>query len=93
AHYVAGLTNPDAAIRLAAAEVLGETGAGEAADPLVRALADADMAVVSQASESLVRLGDVAVPSLREAAKGSNKMVRESAAWCLQQIGKTSTTG
>lgn len=86
AHYVAGLEDPDSVVRLAAAEVLGETGAAAAAASLVNALADANMAVVSQATESLVRLGSVAVPALRAASGSANRMTRDSATWCLQQM-------
>ena len=86
AQYVDALDNPDAALRLAAAEVLGETGSADAAASLIKALADTDMAVVSQANESLVQLGAVAVPSLQDASHSANTMVRDSATWCLGQI-------
>ena len=86
AQYLDALGNGDAAIRLAAAEVLGETGSADAATALIKALADPDMAVVSQANESLVQLGDVAVPSLQEASRSANTMTRDSAIWCLEQI-------
>ncbi len=83
--YVLGLQHADAAVRLAAAEVLGETANAAASAPLVAALADADMSVVSQATESLVQLGDIGAPALREGARSPNKMVRDSAMWCLAQ--------
>ena len=87
ARYIEGLQDPDPAVRLAAAEVLGETGTAAAAQPLVTALADSDMSVVSQANESLVALGEAAVPALTEGAESRNQMVRDSARWCLEQIG------
>jgi HEAT repeat protein len=89
ARYVKGLRHPDSAIRLAAAEVLGETATAAAGAPLVTALGDPDMSVVSQATESLVQLGEVALLALSEGSRSRNTMVRDSSKWCLQQIAKS----
>jgi hypothetical protein len=81
AAVVERLTNdPDASVRAAAAESLGDADVG-AIPPLVHALADADARVVLAALESLEMLGDAStVAELAPALEHPDAAVRQRAA-------------
>jgi hypothetical protein len=72
--------DPDAAVRAAAAESLGDADVG-AVPPLIRALGDADARVVLSALESLEMLGDAStVAELGPALEHPDAAVRQRAA-------------
>jgi len=85
--HVRGLLSADSLVRLAAAEVLGETGSVAAARALIGALNDSDWAVVSQANEALRALGSAAIPALIE-ADGRDANVRAGIDWCLDMLSR-----
>jgi HEAT repeat protein len=61
---VAALSDPEPAVRRAAASALGRTEGGEHLDPLVRALGDEDDGVRAAAAEAVARMGGAAVEPL-----------------------------
>lgn len=61
-------------------------------DRLVRQLGDTDFAKREQALSKLVRLGSVAVPSLREASKHPDAEIARRSKDCLQRIAQPSQT-
>jgi len=72
--------DPDASVRTAAAESLGDGDVG-AVRPLLDALADPDSRVVLAALESLEQVGDASIlPELAPALEHSDPTVRERAA-------------
>ena len=87
---VKSLSSGNALVRIAAAEMLGETGRPEAATAMVARLGDADWAVVSQLCDSLLALGARAVPALVEASADRSETVRSNADWCLQALSTDS---
>ncbi len=83
------LKNPDAAVRLRAADVLGLLRDTEAVGPLIETMnRDADEGVRSQAARSLGLLGDrEAVPALLAMLRDRSDEVRRHAAEALGLIG------
>ena len=76
----------DVAVRMKAAEVLGEIGDERAVEPLIQALKDKDEFVRQCAAEALGEIGDErAVETLNQALK--DEWVREEAAKALKKIG------
>jgi HEAT repeat protein len=72
--------DPDASVRTAAAESLGDGDVG-AVRPLLDALADPDSHVVLAVLESLEQVGDASIlPELAPALEHSDPTVRERAA-------------
>jgi HEAT repeat protein len=81
------LGDADAAVRRAAATVLGWIGGKEAVEGLLRAMGDADAGVRQAAAAALGRIGDAAAPELLRALGDAESDVRQAAAAALGQIG------
>ncbi|MEN6512938.1 HEAT repeat domain-containing protein [Methanoculleus sp.] len=81
------LADPDPAVRIVAAGVLGDTGEAAAVEPLIGALRDENGDVRGAAGGALFRMGDVAVEPLIAATKDADRGVRLYAAGALKYIG------
>ena len=78
----------DAAIRQAAAEVLGQIGGEQAVEPLIAALKDADKDVRQGATRALGRIGRArAVEPLMATLKDKSSNVQKAAQEALVEIG------
>ena len=73
-------------VRQCAALGLAEKPEESAAQPLIRALSDADSMVCSLAAQALVKIGKPAVPSLIEAVNHKSQAVRIHAIRALAEI-------
>ncbi len=86
---VRALKDPDPQVRASAAVALGDLKNGALASaPLVAALADPDGNVATVASQSLVRLGEPAIPALVGALASGNDTVAYYASQALGTIGR-----
>jgi HEAT repeat protein len=78
--------NPD--VREAAAKVLGDIKDARSVTPLLTALKVQDAPVRSHATETLARMGDVAVTPLMDALKDKDYRVRARASEALAKMGQ-----
>ena len=86
APLIASLENPDWIVRMHAAKALGRVKDGRAIEPLVPLLQDKVKAVREEATTALAEIGDPALPSLLEALKHSEWLVRLHA---VEALGKS----
>jgi HEAT repeat protein len=84
----AGLNDPDGAVRAAMARALGEMGpaAEKGVDPLIAHLTDSDEAAREAAFETLVAIGDPAIPSLVKTLTSDDPALRQRAVAALDAI-------
>lgn len=81
---IAALRDPVPSVRLQAAKALGRVGDPQAVPALIGALRGADEQMGSQIFNSLVRLGQLAVPALVEASNSNSAWIR----WhCVRALG------
>jgi HEAT repeat protein len=86
APLIASLKNPDWIVRMHAAKALGRVKDAHAIAPLVPLLQDKVKAVREEATTALAEIGDPALPSLLEALKHSEWLVRLHA---VEALGKS----
>ena len=79
------LEDPDPNVRWNAAEALGKSGSSDAINPLIKALADEDIAVHNAAAEGLGKLGKPAVAPLEALLNDVEPGMRRLAAFALGQ--------
>ncbi len=80
------LNDPHVEVRRAAANALGTTGHPSAVRVLIQALGNSDGGVVQNATQSLIRVGKPAIPSLIQALQSPNETVAYFSARALASI-------
>jgi len=86
APLIASLENPDWIVRMHATKALGRVKDARAIEPLIPLLQDKVKAVREEATTALAEIGDPALPSLLEALKHSEWLVRLHA---VEALGKS----
>ncbi len=84
---VASMSSKDVAVRRAAAAALGNFGATEAAEALVKAFEDGDNGVVREAIRAVTKIGQPAVPTLIRILEQGWGNAKAAAAEALGAIG------
>jgi HEAT repeat protein len=90
APLIAALANQDWIVRMHAAKALGRIKQASAIEPLIPLLQDKVKAVREEATVALAAIGDEALPSLLEALKNSDWLVRLHAVEALGKMRATS---
>lgn len=91
---IEGLKNDNKIIRQKSAYLLGDTGDGRAADPLILALKDSEPQVRGEAASALGWINNKkSIEPLLEALKDKDEYVRSKAAFSLGKIGDKKALG
>lgn len=91
---VRALSDPEPAVRAAAARALAGGDEHEVAESLTALLVDSEFAVREAAVEALAKLkkGQTAIPRLHEVLRGDDEKLKRSAACALGEIGDETST-
>ena len=81
------LSGEELNVRVEAAKALGQLRQLEVVPDLINAMGDVDLLVRQAAAESLVEVGEEAVPALVATLKGSGGRLTPHALWALGEIG------